>query len=96
LNLLDSGLDASTVMLLVVLFCGESQTILASNVLGEELITVILQLLSVLRMGFSLTRSSFLTQFLFVEVMGRPLAMLPACFKAASILARWSGGSFES
>src|SRR5580704_12894029 len=46
--------------------------------------------------GLKFARSSFLTQFLLVLVMGLPAAILPACFNAASIFARCSGGSFAS
>src|SRR5277367_4958806 len=53
LNLLDSELDASTVTVLVVLLSGASQSILASNLLRVELITVIWQLLSAFAIGFS-------------------------------------------
>jgi hypothetical protein len=53
-NLLDSGLNASMVTVLLDLLPGESHSILASNLLREELTTVILQLLSAFAEGVQL------------------------------------------
>jgi hypothetical protein len=85
LNFMDSALSASATMVLVVLLSGSLHSTLASNLLPEELVTVVLQDLA-MWVGLKLARSSFLRQCLLT--VGFPAARLPAFFMAASILAR--------